>query len=151
MATSITRIRLRGLRRSPSPPGRLAQMEASVREATLDAARIVRDPRSRRHQRAAVRHLRRAARRTRRIGVTRAIDDRRVKWQLWRGYHHLSAAKVVPRRGVSRRVVTGGVLTGLVVGGAAAGISRARSSAPDGVADSGVPAPSADENGEPSP
>jgi hypothetical protein len=83
------------------------------------------DPSSRRHQRAAARHLRRATRRARRIGLANAVDDSRVKWQLWRGYRHAVAAAKPPRR-VVRRVVAGGVLAGLVVGGAAVGIARVR-------------------------
>jgi hypothetical protein len=128
--TAIDHIRRRALGR-PRPRGsRLVQMRTTVRESAIDASRILHDPGNRRHQRAAVRHLRRAARRAQRIGVARAIDDSRVRWQLRRGYRHVVAGTEVPHRRVVRRVVAGGVLTGLVVGGAAAGISRVRPASP---------------------
>ena len=143
MTTSIDGIRLRARGRSPSP-GRLVRVKTSVRESALDASRTLRDPRSRRHQRAAVHHLQRAARRTQRIGVGRAIDDSRVKLQLGLGYRQLIAAREAPRRRLRRRLVAGGVLAGLVVGGAAAGIARTRSSP-------AAPVDGADADGEPRP
>ena len=125
MTTSIDRIRRRALGRSPDP-GRLERIQASVRGSVHGASRTLRDPRSRRHQRAAARHLRRATRRAQRIGIGNAVGDSRVKWQVWRGYRHaVEAAKPPPRR-VVRRVVAGSVLAGLVAGGAAAGIARKR-------------------------
>lgn len=128
--TAIDRIRRRVLGRPRGPGSRLVQMRTTVRGSAIDASRILRDPGNRRHQRTAVRHLRRAARRAQRIGVARAIDDSRVRSQLRRGYRHVVAGTEVPRRRVVRRVVAGGVLTGLVVGGAAAGISRVRPASP---------------------
>jgi hypothetical protein len=135
MTTTIESIRLRALGRSRGP-GRLEQIQTSVRESVQGASRTLHDPRSRRHQRAAARHLRRASRRAQRIGLGNAVGDSRVKWQVWRGYRHMvAAAKPPPRRGV-RRVVAGGVLAGLVVGGTAAGIARVRPGAGAGGDDS---------------
>jgi hypothetical protein len=142
MTTSIDRIRVRALGRSPSP-GRLVRMKTSTRDSALAVSRLLRDPGSRRHQRAAVRHLRRAARRTQRIGPARAIDDSRVKLQVAMGYRHLVAAKAAPRRRARRRLIAGGVLTGLVFGGAAAGIARTRSAPSESAGDAG--------GGEPNP
>jgi hypothetical protein len=127
MTTTIRRIRIRPLGRSHDQ-GRLVRIQTTVRDSAVDASRILHDPRSRKHQRAAARHLQRAARRAQRIGVGRAVDDGRVKVQLALGYRHLMAAKEAPHRRMRRRVLAGGVLTGLVVGGAAAGIARTRSS-----------------------
>ncbi|HEY2790441.1 MAG TPA: hypothetical protein VGI72_13400 [Gaiellales bacterium] len=134
MTTSIDGIRRRALRRSRDP-GRLAQIQASVRGSVHGASRTLHDPRSRRHQRAAARHLRRATRRAQRIGIGKAVGDPRVKWQLWRGYQHAVAAAKPPPSRVVRRVVAGGVVAGLVVGGAAAGIARKRPGSAGGVED----------------
>jgi hypothetical protein len=148
MTTTIDRVRLR-LRGRSHTPGRVDRVQASLRRSARTAATTLRDPRSRRHQHAAALHLRRAARRAQRIGVARAVDDMRVKWQLRRGYRHLVAAGKPPHRRIGRRLIAGGVLTGMVVGGAAAGITKVRLAAPKDVPTPATTATEPEANGIP--
>ena len=79
---------------------------------------------SARHRSAAAKHLRRAARRTNRIGVTRAVGDTRVLRHADHARRHLMAAAARKRDHRRRNRVIALVGAGLMVGGAAGGIAK---------------------------
>jgi hypothetical protein len=79
---------------------------------------------SARHRSAAARHLRLAAGRTNRIGVTRAVGDTRVLRHADHARRHLVAAASRKPDHRRRNRVIALVGAGLVVGGAAGGIAK---------------------------
>jgi hypothetical protein len=79
---------------------------------------------SARHRSAAAKHLRHAAKRTNRIGVTRAVGDNRVLKHADHARRHLVAAASRKPDHRRRNRVIALVGAGLVVGGAAGGFAK---------------------------
>jgi hypothetical protein len=95
--------------------------------------------RGRRHTRRAVRYVGLATRRTRRIGVERAVRDRGVIWMLRRARHELrTAARIEPEHRMRRRILV--ALSGAVLAGIGARIAVGPPLLP-GAADSSEPQP----------